>query len=291
MTAIDSRGDMVPLPAEFDREWRGFNRSQVLSYVDSVEAELRLVAADRDAAVARAEQFVRHLDDLRAENDQLRERIDRICRTPIEPDGLQDRMRRMVELAREEAAEIIARARAVAEESWASAEQAANRLRERYDRLTDELDSYRRQAEAEQRELLWRTEAQVEAMRRRTEHRERELEEQAAARRKQIENDFELAMTERRNEAMRAMDQRRSAAEAEADKLVRDARQRAERLVCAAREQVDVLAGIRDRAVRQLRTARGLLDDAEVLLVPEQDESPQAEAVGAGGIPAARQPV
>ncbi|WP_116040554.1 DivIVA domain-containing protein [Amycolatopsis palatopharyngis] len=290
MTAIDSRGDVVPLPADFDREWRGFSRAQVNSYVDSVEAELRLVAADRDAAVSRAEQLVRRLDDLRAENEQLQQRIDRICRTPIEPDGLQDRMRRMVELAREEAAEIIGRAKAVAEDSWVSAEQAATRLRERYDRLTDELDSYRRHAEAERHELLRRTEAQVEAMRRRTEQRSRELDEQAANRRRQIEQDFELAMIERRNEATRVVDQRKSAAAAEADRLVREARRRADRLVGEAREQVEILAAVRDRSIRQLSAARELLDDAEAMLSSEPQESPQAVPVGSG-IPSARQPV
>lgn len=290
MTAIDSRGDVVPLPADFDREWRGFSRAQVNSYVDSVEAELRLVAADRDAAVSRAEQLVRRLDDLRAENEQLQQRIDRICRTPIEPDGLQDRMRRMVELAREEAAEIIGRAKAVAEDSWVSAEQAATRLRERYDRLTDELDSYRRHAEAERHELLRRTEAQVEAMRRRTEQRSRDLDEQAANRRRQIEQDFELAMIERRNEATRVVDQRKSAAAAEADRLVREARRRADRLVGEAREQVEILAAVRDRSIRQLSAARELLDGAEAMLSSEPQESPQAVPVGSG-IPSARQPV
>lgn len=294
MTATDSRGDVVGLPANFDREWRGFNRGQVRSYVDTMEEELRLVAADRDAAVERAERLVRLLDDLRAENEQLQERIDRICRTPIEPDGLQERMRRMVELAREEAAEIIARAKGVAEDNWESAERAALLLQERYDRLAEELDTYRRQAEAEQYELLRRTEARAEAMVLRCEQRRQELDEQAERRRQQVEHDFELAMAERRGDAMREVAEQKSAAASEAERLVGEARQQAERMVAEARGQVEVLREIRDRAARQMHSARDLLGDAESVLQSRPNETvPPVHRVSAnesGVISVARQP-
>jgi cell division septum initiation protein DivIVA len=251
MTAIDSSGDVLSRRTDFDREWRGFSRGQVLSYVDNVEAELELLTADRDAAVSRAEELVRHLDQLRAQNAQLQERLDRVCRSPIEPDGLQDRLRRMVELAREESDEIIARAQAVAEDSWASAEQAAIRLRERYERLDGELDSYR--------------------------HR--------------VEGDFELAMAERRNEAMRAVAEQKAAATAEAERLVQDAREQASRLVAAARRQVEVLFEIRDRTADQLHCTRELLADAESALQSRPEDVMQSVAVKqVGEIPAARQP-
>lgn len=291
MTAIDSRGGVVTQRTDFGREWRGFSRSQVTSYVDEVEADVRLLTADRAAAVARADELVRHVEQLQVENAQLQERIDRICRSPIEPDGLQDRFRRMVELARDEADEIVARAEAAAEDSWVHAEQAAVRLRERYERLDGELDTYRDQAEVEQEALIRRIEAQVESMAHRTKQRRRELDEQAERRRSQVERDFELAMTQRRNEAMRSVAERKAAATAEAGRLVEDAREQAARLVAAARRQVEVLFEIRDRTADQLHSTRDLLANAETALRSRPEGVMQSVSVEqVGEIPAARQP-
>ncbi|MFD1152215.1 cellulose-binding protein, partial [Saccharothrix hoggarensis] len=203
MTAVD--GDLVPLRADFDVVWRGYDRGQVRHYVDGVEAELGVLAVDRDAAVARADDLARQLETARAEIRVLREHIDRICRTPVEPHALTERLRRMVELAHDEAAEITERARAVAENHWATAEHAAARLRERSERLVDDLDVRRREAEAEHRALMRRAREQVVAAEREAEQRRRELDARAEALREEVRADFEVAMAARRAEAMAAM--------------------------------------------------------------------------------------
>ncbi|GAA4419411.1 hypothetical protein GCM10023148_18620 [Actinokineospora soli] len=115
MTSLDTPDDLVPLRTDFDPAFRGYDRDQVRRFVAEVEADLRLLAADRDGAVARAESIARELEAARAENRELRERCDRISRTPIDADALTERLRRMVELARADADEIVARARAAAE--------------------------------------------------------------------------------------------------------------------------------------------------------------------------------
>lgn len=272
MMAVDV--DLVPLRADFDVVWRGYDKRQVRRYVEGAEAELRVLAVDRDAAVARADDLARQLESARSEIRDLRDRVDRISRTPIEPDALTERLRRMAELAHEEATEITTRAQAVAEHHWATAERAATRLRERSDRLVDELDARRREAEAEHRDLMRRAGERIAAETRRAELRRRELDERAAALREEVRVDFELAMSARRAEAMAAVAEVEAAAKARAEQVVRAATEHAQRIMAEALRRVDELRARRDHIAAGLRSARQLLAEADPLLHTSLDEIP-----------------
>ncbi|MEU4744416.1 metallopeptidase [Actinosynnema sp. NPDC023658] len=266
--------ELVPLRADFDVVWRGYDRGQVRHYVEGVEAELRVLAVDRDAAEACADDLARQLETARAEIRALREHLDRICRTPVEPDALTERLRRLAELAHDEAAEITARAQAVAEHHWATAERAAARVRERSERLVAELDARRREAEAEHRGLMRAAGERILAETRQAEQRRRELDERAAALREEVRVDFELAMTARRAEAMAAMAAEEAAARARAERVVREAEEHARRILAEARQRVDELRDRRDRIAAGLRSARDLLAEAKPLLHAPLDEIP-----------------
>ena len=298
LQAAEPRGELVPLRTDFDLVLRGYDREQVRRYVQDMEAEVRLLSVDRDAAVNRADELTRLLEAARSEVTELRRRLDRVCRSPIEPDALTDRLRRMAELAHEEAAEITSRARAAAEHQWATAERAAARLRERHERLVAELDARRAQMETEHRELMRAANERIAEMTRQAERRRRELDDRAAALRKQVETDFELAMAARRAEAVAALNKRETEAKANADKLIRDARAQAERMVADARRQVAALHERRKQVAAELRAAERLLAEAAPLLDPLPDEAaldpasvdgctaavPEAlRAVGSGG--------
>ncbi|MCE6996033.1 hypothetical protein LZG04_14650 [Saccharothrix sp. S26] len=272
VVAVD--GDLVPLRADFDVVWRGYDRGQVRHYVEGVEGELRVLAVDRDAAEARADDLARQLETARAEIRVLREHIDRISRTPIDPAALTERLRRMAELAHEEADEIAERARAVAESHWATAERVAARVRERSERLVAELDAQRRQAEAEHRALMREAGEKLLAATREAEQRRRELDERAAALREEVRVDFELAMNARRTESLEAIAAEEAAARARADRLVRDAEEHARRIVARARDRVDELRDRRDRIAAGLRGARELLAEADPLLHMPLEEIP-----------------
>ncbi|MEV7549445.1 M protein [Amycolatopsis sp. NPDC089917] len=114
----------------FDLAWRGFNRAQVREFVREVETELRRVAAERDEAIRRGEALAARLTAAQEENRELKDSVDRISRVPIAPDALQERSRRMLELTREEAADITARA---AEEA-AKAEAERKKVAEDFER-------------------------------------------------------------------------------------------------------------------------------------------------------------
>jgi chromosome segregation ATPase len=115
MTARDSGEDKALREAGFGMAWRGYSRGDVQDYVRRAEAELGRLAADRDATADHAETLAARVTKLIAQNNGLRSVIDGICRSPIDPDALQERSRRMIELVREEAAEITRGARATAD--------------------------------------------------------------------------------------------------------------------------------------------------------------------------------
>lgn len=133
----------------FDLAWRGFDRAQVREFVREVEAELRRVEAERDEALRREEKLAAELTGAREDIRELKATVDRISRVPIAPDALQERSRRMLELTREEAEDITARA---AEEA-AKAEAERKRIAEDF-----ELAMSLRRAEA-MRALAARDEA------------------------------------------------------------------------------------------------------------------------------------
>lgn len=114
----------------FDLAWRGFHRAQVREFVREVEAELRRVEAERDEAIRRGQALAGELAATQEENRELKASVDRISRVPIAPDALQERSRRMLELTREEADDITARA---AEEA-AKAEAERKRIAEDFER-------------------------------------------------------------------------------------------------------------------------------------------------------------
>ncbi len=114
----------------FDLAWRGFNRAQVREFVREVETELRRVAAERDEAIRRGEALAARLTAAQEENRELKASVDRISRVPIAPDALQERSRRMLELTREEADDITARAT----EKAAEAEAERKRITEDFER-------------------------------------------------------------------------------------------------------------------------------------------------------------
>ncbi len=298
-------GELVPLHTSFDVVFRGYRRGPVRQYVRSVEAELRLLAADRDANASLAQDLAAEVEALRVENSRLRQRLDDVARTPVDPASLPDRLRRMVELANEEAGEITARAQAAAEHCWATAQEAAGRLRVRYEESIAEVDRTRRAMTAEHQMLLRQARADATTMTTEADRRRRELDDQAARRREQIRTDFEVAMAARRTTAMRAVAEQRAAAREEAKHLVDDAATRATaqlraaaeeaasrvrtateeatarveaateeatRLVTDARREVDRLQDLRGRLATQLRGAREVLTGAAPLLAPVASE-------------------
>jgi cell division septum initiation protein DivIVA len=117
----------LPLPESFALTWRGYDRAQVDERIDELLAEIRLLTADRDAAVSEAEHLVRQLERARAGQAELIARIDRLCRTPADPAAVGERVRHLLGLAHAEADVIVATARERAAAIVREADDAADR--------------------------------------------------------------------------------------------------------------------------------------------------------------------
>lgn len=247
MTTADTRMSLVPLRAGFDLVLRGYDREQVHGYVQRTEGDLRQLAAARDATHVRAEDLAARLGMAHREVASLRGQLNRICRSPIELDGLNDRLRNMVQLVREEAEELTAGAREAADEQ------------------AGELNQRRQRMEAEHRDLMATTRARLDTMTAQAEQRRRELDEQAARERDQA-----------RAETERAAAETERAARERAEQLVREATDHATKIVDDVRGQVETLNACRSGLAEQLQDVQGLLAKAEPLLRPLTDEQTPA---------------
>lgn len=265
--------ELVPLRTGFDVVLRGYRRGPVRQYVRAVEEELRLLAADRDANADLAQALAKEVEELRAQNARLSRQLDDVSRTPFTPDAVPARLRRMVELAKEEAAEITAGARAAAEHGYAAAEAAAGRLRVRYAEGLAELDRERRQMEAEHHTLLQHARADAAAMTTGADQLREELDQRAANRRERVEADFELAMARRRKEAMQEVAERKVRSHDDAARVIREATEEADRRLATAQCEVSRLRDLRGTLATQLRDAREVLVGAGPLLSPAAAEA------------------
>src|SRR3954451_21874675 len=96
--------ELIPLsgPGEnFDVVLRGYDRGQVEEHVERLEAELRIAAADRDAAAARSADLASQLATSHAEVESLRVKLEQTGLPTFENMG--QRIAGMLRLAEAEA--------------------------------------------------------------------------------------------------------------------------------------------------------------------------------------------
>jgi DivIVA domain-containing protein len=280
--------ELVPLGSAFDLVRRGYDRAQVDEHLERVDADLRILSADRDAAVARAAELAKQVENQRTQIQKLQEELDRAVEPPTTLEGLSERLARMLRLAQEEAADIRAKAEEETAAAVARAEADAVSLRDRYQGLINELEDRRAQMEAEHQAVMAKANAEAERLVSETTEQVRRFEEESAARHRQIEEDFDIAMASRRTEAMGLLADQEAAskaeaerrvqeATAEADRRLKDATERSQHQIMAARAEVDELRAVRARIAGQLREARSVLAAATNLLEPLPEEQPSAE--------------
>lgn len=108
---------------------RGYDRDQVTDHIRQLEADLAMMAADRDSAHAHSDELLGHLDETRARVRSLQNDVDALSVPPTTVTGMSDRLSRMLALATEEASEIRSTARDEAAEVLSVARQDADAAR------------------------------------------------------------------------------------------------------------------------------------------------------------------
>ena len=277
---------LLPLKREYNQVWHGFDRGQVLQYLDHIEVNLRRVMADRDAARAQAGSLSRELESMRAEIMRLRNRVEELKRPPERLEDLDERMQRTAELANTRADEIVSRAQVAAEEHWAASTELSSTLRERYQNLINALESQADALLAEHKNALEATRTEVRKLTTDAARRRTALDIDAERKRRTIEHEFDQSMKAQRatlekhvadqQTASKNQAERRIAeATAEAKRLVDEATTRAKRLVSEATAIAERREDEADRKVRHLnslsRQAADRLQRAHEVLAKSQE--------------------
>ena len=256
----------------------GFDRAQVQQHIANLEANLRLLTADRDSALSQMAAMTGELDSARAEAAELRARTGDLSQSADNADEVHDRLRVMVDVTRAEAAEITARAQAAAELTWADAQRSADALRQRYEAVIADLEAAQAEMRAEHAASLARTRTETERMAAEAEQRRAQLGERAEQEYRRVEQEFQESMRLRRAELDREIADRHAASVAEAERIVRAATEEANRRTEWANHKLRELADLRLQVAQRLRETSTLLAKSNSLLEPHESE---AELMGA----------
>ncbi|ACU39913.1 chromosome segregation protein [Actinosynnema pretiosum subsp. pretiosum] len=250
MGLADDR-DLVPLGSGFDVVKRGYDRGQVEEHLERLDSDLRLLAADRDAAMSQTSDLARQLEAARSEMADLRNQIDRLSMPPTTLEGLSERLQRMLRLAQDEANEIKARAEAEGGHIRAKAESDAGALRSRYDALIGELDQRRADMENEHRGVLEGARAEAEKIVADAREQAGRIDQEAQQRRTTVEEDFEIAMAARRVESMKTLAEQEAGSKNEAERRLREATDEAARIRAQVAQEQAAANAEAQRLVRE----------------------------------------
>jgi colicin import membrane protein len=163
VTTNDEDVELVPPGYRFDVVWRGYHRRQVNEFLD---IEVQTIAMDRDAAVDMVADLAGQIEASRSEFDALRARLNRLCRQPLAPASVDERLGRMIELVQGEASAIVTRARATAEHLRTASLERIRQQEECADRRRQQIEDDFMIAMATRREESMRALREHEVIRR-----------------------------------------------------------------------------------------------------------------------------
>jgi cell division septum initiation protein DivIVA len=227
--ALGEERDLVPLGAGFDITKRGYSRMQVEEHLEQLDGQLKILAADRNAAAAQAAELTSQLESARTTIDDLHKQVERLAQPPTTLEGLSERLQRMLRLTQDECEEIRAKASAEADHTRAKANAEAEELSGKYETQLKELDERRIAMETEHRGVLATARGEADEIIGAAKASAEAEEIAAQARRTQVEEDFDIAMASRRTESMRALAEQEATSKSEAERRVREATEEANR--------------------------------------------------------------
>jgi len=109
MDRREQQTELLPLlegATGFDVVLRGYDRHQVHEHVERLEADLRIAVSERDTVAARLTELAGQVAAAHNEIDPMHARLGQVTTGDPSLDGVSDRIRGMLALAKEEAAEI-----------------------------------------------------------------------------------------------------------------------------------------------------------------------------------------
>lgn len=273
-----------PTGLPFATVMRGYDRDQVNDFFRRFDAEMRVIAADRDAATANARELADNLEIAREDIDQLRREVDKLSVPPTTVQGMSERVSSMLRLASDEASEIRARSEAEAAETLSIARQEAQEHRDEIARQNQEMANRLAAMESEHEATMSAAHAEAGRIVAEATSQAEELDARAQSNRERIQEDFDLTMAARRSEALEQAKELEATSKADAKERLDTARAEAESIrqraasaaterVTRAQEVAEQIRVLRSRMLAQLSEIRGQLDDVPQLLA-EADTEP-----------------
>jgi DivIVA domain-containing protein len=235
MSADEHATDLIPLLGDdephFDIAMRGYDRRQVEEYVGRIEAELVEAQAARDTALATSADRAAQLANREAHIESLKRQAVKATEK-LNPANVSDRIRDMLQLATDEAAQTRRAAEEEAERVLSAARADAERVRTEAAAEQQRLiaSAKQRSAEADQKLAQARLQASTELDTAKAEIAKRA--EAAAAERAQLDADAKAA----RDDADRLAEQRRKTADDDFEITLRARRSAAEKAAQADHE-------------------------------------------------------
>lgn len=262
---------------------RGYDRDQVIDFFRRFDAEMRVIAADRDAATANARELADNLELAREEIEELRREVNKLSVPPTTVQGMSERVSSMLRLASDEASEIRARSEAEAAETLSIARQEAEEHRQEIARQTQEMNERREAMNAEHETTMHAAHEEAGRIVADAKAKAEELDARAQSNRERIQEDFDTTMAARRKEALEQAKQLEANSKAEAKERLDTARAEAEstrqRAASAATERItraqevtEQIRTLRARMLAQLAEVRSQLDDVPQLLAEVENE-------------------
>jgi len=262
---------------------RGYDREQVTEFFRRFDAEMRVIAADRDAATANARELAENLEIARDNIDELRREVNRLSVPPTTVQGMSERVSSMLRLASDEASEIRAQSEAEAAEVLSIARQEVAQHREEIARKVEEIENRREAMAAEHEATMIAARNEAQRIIAEAKAQADELDARAQANRERIQQDFDITMAARRTEAVEAAAKLETDSKNEARELLENAHAEAESLrqraasaaterVTRSQEVTEQVRALRSRMLSQLAEIRSQLDDVPQLLAEVENE-------------------
>lgn len=251
---------------------RGYERDQVAEAINRYNAEMRVLAADRDAAAAHSRQLGDDLEAARATIDDLRTEIDKLAVAPSTLEGASERISNMFRLAQDEASEARALAAADAAEMLSVARQEADALLADATGDRDDAAARRRRMETEHLSTMDAAHAEAARIVAEAQAEADRLDAIATANRERVQEDFDLTMAQRRDKAIRELTELDENSRDEAQRTIADARADASEQRRVAHQHVRDIQDLRARLLDQLSKASATLDRLPELLAELDDE-------------------
>lgn len=257
-------------PVSFTVVRHGFDRGQVRQRVADLSSAVEKASSERDEALEQVAELRGELEIARREITAMTERLD--------TQGDEESATRLLAVAKSQAAEVTARARVAAEQTWTAAEQASAELRDHYRKLLMDLDKQHVDLTQTHNAMMARAKAQVDRMTTEAERRREAIDKDAEQDRVRIDREFSESMTAKRDALRQELEEAKTASDKETVAKLTAADEEARRRVDAVTDQVNRLTSVRDQLNERLRDTKELLDLSTSLLEPVEGETTPAPA-------------